>query len=278
MPGIAAHRRYLPYAARTPLRPFSGSQPVAVIGYHSGLPEDQQMLKLVNRSVAVRVPSAVRPDRTPFFGPGGVSTFFGPGLREWWCCELGGALMPFSCSSEFRVMVLGQVCAGRSVAGLARDLEMCESALYRRKRQGLVDRGLAPGVASGGGALLRAAGRRIMDLEAELAAVRRASELFAGDRVMRPKGLCPIVGALGAEGHGRRAVCWAFRRLGSSAGGTGRCPSGLSAGRGLQMPPPRYGRGPGAHVGGGGPRPSLPGCTATAPTAICCWRSWESRA
>ncbi len=58
--------------------------------------------------------------------------------------------MPFSCSSEFRVMVLGQVRAGRSVAGLARDLEMCESALYRRKRQGLVDRGLAPGVASGG--------------------------------------------------------------------------------------------------------------------------------
>ena len=124
--------------------------------------------------------------------------------------------MPFSCSSEFRVMVLGQVRAGRSVAGLARDLEMCESALYRWKRQDLVDRGLAPGVASGEGASLRAAGRRIMDLEAELAAVKRAPGLFAGDRVMRPKGLCPIVGALGAEGHGRRAAC---RLLGVSASG-----------------------------------------------------------
>ena len=69
--------------------------------------------------------------------------------------------MPFSYSSEFRELVLDQLRAGRSVGGLARELEMCESTLYRWKRQDRVDRGLAPGMSSGGGAELQAARRRI---------------------------------------------------------------------------------------------------------------------
>ena len=124
--------------------------------------------------------------------------------------------MPFSYSSEFRGMVLDQIRGGRSVAGLARELEMAESTLYRWKRQDRVDEGLAGGVSSSEGALLQAARRRIKELEAELAAVKRASELFGEDRVMRPKDLYPIVEALGAEGHGLKAAC---RILAVSASG-----------------------------------------------------------
>ncbi|WP_420436033.1 hypothetical protein [Candidatus Poriferisocius sp.] len=40
--------------------------------------------------------------------------------------------MPFSYSSEFGEMVLDQIRGGRSVAVLARELEMAESTLYRR--------------------------------------------------------------------------------------------------------------------------------------------------
>ena len=124
--------------------------------------------------------------------------------------------MPFSYSSEFRVKVLEQIRAGRSVAVLARELGMAESTLYRWKRQDRVDQGLAAGTSSFEGAQLQAARRRIKELEAELAAVKRASELFGEDRVMRPKDLYPIVEALGAEGHGLKASCGL---LGVSASG-----------------------------------------------------------
>lgn len=124
--------------------------------------------------------------------------------------------MPFSYSSEFRGMVLDQIRAGRSVAGLARELEMAESTLYRWKRQDRIDQGLVAGTSSCEGAELQEARRRIKELEGELAAVKRASELFGGDRVMRPKDLYPIVEALGAEGHGLKGSC---RLLGVSASG-----------------------------------------------------------
>lgn len=113
-------------------------------------------------------------------------------------------------------MVLDQMRGGRSVAELARKLEMAESTLYRWKRQDRVDQGLTPGTSSGEGAELQAARRRIKELETELAAVKRASELFTEDRVMRPKELYPITEALGAEGHGLKASC---RLLGVSASG-----------------------------------------------------------
>lgn len=104
-------------------------------------------------------------------------------------------------------------------------------------------------------------------LEAELAAVKRASELFCEDRVMRPKELFPIVEALGAEGHGLKASCrlLGVSRRGSSVGAPGRCLSGLCAGRGWPTPSQRYGCGPGEPTGGGGSRPSWPRSTATPP-------------
>ena len=124
--------------------------------------------------------------------------------------------MPFVYSSEFRGMVLDQIRAGRSVAGLARELEMHESTLHRWKRQDRIDQGLVSGTSSCEGAQLKAARRRIRELEAELAAAKRASELFAEGRVMLAEDLYPIVEALGAEGHGLKASC---RLLGVSASG-----------------------------------------------------------
>ncbi|WP_420437583.1 IS3 family transposase [Candidatus Poriferisocius sp.] len=124
--------------------------------------------------------------------------------------------MPFAYSSEFREMVLDQMRGGRSVVVLARDLGIAESTLYRWKRQDLVDQGLVGGTSSSEGALLQAARLRIKELEAELAAAKRASELFGEDRVMRPKDLYPITEALGAKGHGLKASC---RILAVSASG-----------------------------------------------------------
>ena len=127
--------------------------------------------------------------------------------------------MPFACSPEFRSMVVEQMRDGRSVAGLARELEMHESTLHRWKRQDRVDRGLISGVGTAESARLREARRRIRELEAELAAAKRASELFEEGRegrVVRPKEIYPIVEALGAEGHGLKASC---RLLGVSGSG-----------------------------------------------------------
>ena len=127
--------------------------------------------------------------------------------------------MPFAYSPEFRSMVVEQMRDGRSVAGLARELEMHESTLHRWKRQDRVDRGLISGVGTAESARLREARRRIRELEAELAAAKRASELFEEGRegpVVRPKEIYPIVEALGAEGHGLKASC---RLLGVSGSG-----------------------------------------------------------
>ena len=85
-----------------------------------------------------------------------------------------GMEMPFAYSAEFRSMVVEQMRDGRSVAGLARELEMHESTLHRWKRQDRVDRGLISGVGTAESARLREARRRIRELEAELAAAKRA--------------------------------------------------------------------------------------------------------
>lgn len=58
---------------------------------------------------------------------------------------------------------------------------------------------------------LREARRRITELETELAATKRVSELFAKERVVRPKDLYPIVAQLAAEGHSCKAMCRLLR-------------------------------------------------------------------
>ena len=61
---------------------------------------------------------------------------------------------------------------------VAFDLEVSDQTIYSWLRQDRIDRGLEPGLTTPERAELRAAKRRIADLEAELAIHRRASEPF----------------------------------------------------------------------------------------------------
>jgi transposase len=85
---------------------------------------------------------------------------------------------------EFRRKVLDLVESGRSVADVARDLEISEPSIYVWRRQDRIDKGLIPGLTSAEKAELTAAKKRIVELETELQIARRAVELLkdAGDR------------------------------------------------------------------------------------------------
>ena len=105
--------------------------------------------------------------------------------------------MPRSYASQFRRMVIKQVRSGRRVVDVARGVEVPEGTVFRWVRQDKIDRGEIPGTST----------QESTELEAELATVKRASELFAQGRVVRPKVLCPIVETLASEGHGTKRVC-----------------------------------------------------------------------
>lgn len=115
--------------------------------------------------------------------------------------------MPFSYSPEYRSMVLQQARSGVKAAELAKHLEVSEATIHRWIAQDEIDRGERSGNTTEANAELRAARRRIRELETELAATKRASELFAKDRVVRPKELFPIVAQLAVEGHSSKGVC-----------------------------------------------------------------------
>jgi putative transposase len=119
--------------------------------------------------------------------------------------------MPHAYASQFRAMVVEQVRSGRSVAAVAAAVEVPESMVFRWVRQDRIDRGELAGTSTVENAQLRAARRRIAELEAELATVKRASELFAGGRVVRPKALFGVVDTLAREGHGTKRVCRLLR-------------------------------------------------------------------
>jgi transposase-like protein len=82
--------------------------------------------------------------------------------------------------------VLDLVAAGRSVASVAEDLGVSAQTVYTWRRQDAVDRGEVPGLSSAEQAELRAARRRIAQLEDELAVIRRANELLKA-QVVSPK-------------------------------------------------------------------------------------------
>ncbi|HSH59783.1 MAG TPA: hypothetical protein VK988_09130 [Acidimicrobiales bacterium] len=125
--------------------------------------------------------------------------------------------MPRSYAPQFRAMVIEQVRSGRTVAEVAATLELpgarCSGGFDRKDRPRRAGR--HPTVES---AQLRAAKRRIAELESELATVKRATELFEKGRVVRPKDLFAIVECLASEGHGPRgsAGCSASPPRGSS--------------------------------------------------------------
>jgi transposase len=97
---------------------------------------------------------------------------------------------------EFRRKVLDLVASGRKVAEVAFDLEISEQTIHAWLRQDRIDRGVEPGLTTPERAELRAAKRRIAELEAELSIHRRASELLG--KVM-PQEAVP-----GHRGNGRR--------------------------------------------------------------------------
>lgn len=86
---------------------------------------------------------------------------------------------------EFRRKVLDLLAAGRTVADVARDLQISPESIYAWRRQDRIDRGEVPGLSSLDKSELAVARRRIAQLEAEIAVHRRASELLG--KVVPPK-------------------------------------------------------------------------------------------
>jgi transposase len=88
--------------------------------------------------------------------------------------------------AEFRRRALDLVAAGKPVAEVARLLEVSEQSIYTWRRQEGIDRGELSGLSSAEREELRAARRRIKELETEVEVHRRASELLKES--VRPKG------------------------------------------------------------------------------------------
>jgi transposase len=87
---------------------------------------------------------------------------------------------------EFGRKVLDLVEAGRPIAEVAQALGISNQSIYTWRRQDRIDRGAEPGLTSSEKAELVAAKRRIVELENELGATRRAMELVR--EVVPPKG------------------------------------------------------------------------------------------
>src|SRR5436305_12881892 len=86
--------------------------------------------------------------------------------------------------AEFRRRALDLVAAGKTVAEVARLLEVSDQSISSWRRQELIDGGELPGLSSEEREELRAARRRIRKLEAELAVHRRGG---GGRGEVRPK-------------------------------------------------------------------------------------------
>ncbi len=84
--------------------------------------------------------------------------------------------MPYRYPPEFRRKVLDLIAAGRPVASVAADLGVSDQTIYTWRKQELTDTGAEPGLSSVEAAELRAAKRRIRELETELAVTQRANE------------------------------------------------------------------------------------------------------
>jgi transposase-like protein len=95
--------------------------------------------------------------------------------------------MPYRYPPEFRRKVLDLVAAGRSVASIAADLGVSDQTIYTWRKQELIDTGVEAGLTTVEAAELRAAKRRIAELETELSVTRRANELLK-EQVASPKG------------------------------------------------------------------------------------------
>jgi transposase-like protein len=94
--------------------------------------------------------------------------------------------MPKSYSPEFRRKVLDLLKAGRPIAEVASDLGVTAASIYTWRNQELIDSGEKPGVTTTESVELKAARRKIAELETELAVTKRANERLK--EVVPPKG------------------------------------------------------------------------------------------
>jgi transposase len=95
--------------------------------------------------------------------------------------------MPRAYPSEFRARAVALVRAGKQQRQTAEELGIHPITLSKWLRQDRIDRGEIEGVPSSESAELRAARRRIRELETELIIVRQAAK-FLGEERPRPKG------------------------------------------------------------------------------------------
>ena len=72
------------------------------------------------------------------------------------------------------------------MVSVAEDLGVAAQTIYNWRRQEAIDRGEVPGLSSAEQAELKAARRRIAQLEDELAVIRRANDLLKA-QVVSPK-------------------------------------------------------------------------------------------
>jgi transposase len=95
--------------------------------------------------------------------------------------------MPRRYPGEFRARAVALIRAGKQQKQTAEELGIHPVTLANWVRQDRVDRGELEGVLTGESAELRAARRRIRELESELIIVRQAAKFLGEDRP-RPKG------------------------------------------------------------------------------------------
>ena len=95
--------------------------------------------------------------------------------------------MPRHYPAELRRRTCERMLAGEAVKDLSAELGIHNVTLYKWRRQALIDAGQRPGQKSYEADPLLAARRRVKELEAELEAVKLASEIFE-EGAVDPKG------------------------------------------------------------------------------------------
>jgi transposase-like protein len=95
--------------------------------------------------------------------------------------------MPRPCPPESRARAIALVRAGKQAKHTAMELSIHPVTLPKWLRQDDIDNGRRPGTPSSESAELRAARRRIHELETELASVRQTAK-FLGEDTPAPKG------------------------------------------------------------------------------------------
>ena len=95
--------------------------------------------------------------------------------------------MPRPYPPEFRARAIALVRSGKQIKQTAYELDISAGCLHEWLKQDRIDRGEITGVPTSESADLRAARKRIRELEAELAILRQASKFLAEDKP-HPKG------------------------------------------------------------------------------------------